>query len=166
MRRRTLLKTLAGAAAVPVVAGCGKAASSGTKAYSLTFDTSAYTTKTKSVDTGSGTRTVKYRFYRNNVYVQHPVNYKYQSLNVSVPVEIDGQAVDATSAPVMFAINVGGYTSSSSWGATAQGGGMSAGGAAGGFGSPGSGGRSGSGGAPGGGASGGSGSGGSGGSGG
>jgi hypothetical protein len=71
---------------------------------------------------------------QQNVYVKHPVDYKYQSLNVSVPIEIDGKSIDATSAPIMFAINVGGYTSSSTYGATAQGGGVSAGNAGGGFG--------------------------------
>jgi hypothetical protein len=147
MRRRTVLKALAGAMAIPVAASCSKSSSStSTKAYSLTFDTSTYTTKTKTVAVKGGTRTIKYRFYRNNVYVRHPVSYKYQSLNVSVPVEIDGKTVDATGAPIMFAINVGGYTSSSSWGATAQGGGMSAGSAAGGFGSSGQSGKSGPGG--------------------
>src|ERR1700722_2235837 len=134
VKRRTEIKALAGVGLVPLAASCGSSSSStastASKAYSLKFDASSYTTKTKTVSTGSGTRTVKYRFYRNNVYVQQPVNYKYQSLNVSVPVEIDGKTVDATNAPIMFAINVGGYTSSSSWGATAQGGGMSAGAAA------------------------------------
>jgi hypothetical protein len=144
VKRRTLLKGLAAAAALPVIASCdgsqssaSSVSSNGGGPVSLVFDTSSYTTKTKTVNTGSGTRTIKYRFYRNNVYVQHPVNYKYQSLNVSVPVEIDGKAVDATNAPIMFAINVGGYTSSSSWGATAQGGGASAGSFGGGFGSSG-----------------------------
>jgi hypothetical protein len=139
VKRRTVIKALAGAGLIPVAASCGSSSSSATAgtAYSLKFDPSSYTTKTKTVTTASGTKTVKYRFYRNNVYVQRPVNYKYQSLNVSVPVEIDGKAVDATNAPMMFAINVGGYTSSSSWGATAQGGGMSAGSAAGGFGTSG-----------------------------
>ena len=162
MRRRTVIKALAGAGLVPVVGGCEASSSSGPssaasagKAYQLRFDASSYTTLTKTVSTGSGTRAVKYRFHRDNVYVRHPVNYKYQSLNVSVPVEIDGKPVDATNAPVMFAINVGGYTSSSSWGATAQGGGVSAGSAAGGFGSPGGGGAPGGSGAPSGGASGG-----------
>jgi hypothetical protein len=138
MRRRTVIKALAGAAVIPVLASCDNlSSSSASTTYSLTFDTSSYTTKTKTVSTGSGTRKITYRFYRNNVYVQRPVNYKYQSLNVSVPVEIDGKAVDATGAPIMFSINVGGYTSSSSWGATAQGGGMSAGSFAGGFGTSG-----------------------------
>ena len=143
MRRRTVIKALAGVGLIPVAAGCGGSSSSSSssasagKTYALQFDANSYTTQTKTVNTGSGTRTVKYRFYRNNVYVQHPVSYKYQSLNVSVPVEIDGKTVDATSAPIMFAINVGGYTSSSTWGATAQGGGMSAGSFAGGFGASG-----------------------------
>jgi hypothetical protein len=141
MRRRTVLKALAGGAVIPVIASCSgslsSSASTPSTTSSLAFDADSYTTETKTVSTGSGTRKIKYRFYRNNVYVRHPVNYKYQSLNVSVPVEIDGKAVDATSAPVMFAINVGGYTSSSSWGATGQGGGMSGGSFAGGFGSSG-----------------------------
>jgi len=141
MRRRTVLKALAGGAVIPVIASCSGSSSSSastvSKTSSLAFDADSYTTETKTVSTGSGTRKIKYRFYRNNVYVRHPVNYKYQSLNVSVPVEIDGKAVDATGAPIMFAINVGGYTSSSSWGATGQGGGMSAGSFGGGFGAPG-----------------------------
>jgi hypothetical protein len=141
VKRRTVIKALAGVGLVPVAAGCtssstsSSSASTASQIYSLKFDTSSYTTKTTTVSTPSGKRTVKYRFYKNNVYVQHPVNYKYQSLNVSVPVEIDAKAVDATNAPMMFAINVGGYTSSSTWGATAQGGGMSSGSFAGGFGS-------------------------------
>src|SRR5580700_1724338 len=93
VRRRTLIKALAGVGLIPVAASCGSSSSSSSSAgtaYSLTFDPSSYTTKTKTVSTPSGTRTVRYRFYRNNVYVQRPVNDKYQSLNVSVPVEIDG----------------------------------------------------------------------------
>jgi hypothetical protein len=144
LQRRTVLKMLAGGAAIPVIAGCAGSSSSNastaSKASSLAFDADSYTTETKTVNIGGSTRKIKYRFYRNNIYVQHPVNYKYQSLNVSVPVEIDGKAVDATGAPIMFSINVGGYTSSSSWGATGQGGGMSGGSFAGGFGSSGKGG--------------------------
>jgi hypothetical protein len=151
MRRRTVLKVLAGGAVIPLVASCTDSSSSSAakvgKAGSLAFDASSYTTESKTVNIGGATRKIKYRFYRNNVYVRHPVSYKYQSLNVSVPVEIDGRAVDATSAPVMFAINVGGYTSSSTWGATGQGGGMSGGSFGGGFGSSG---KQGKGGAPGG----------------
>jgi hypothetical protein len=140
-RRTVLAGLMAGAAAAPLAA-CARSGLSDTASteasaggsFPLVFDTSRYTTLTKTVSTGLRQVTVKYRFYRNNVYVRHPVNYKYQSLNVSVPLEIDGKAVDATNAPVMFSINVGGYTSSSTWDASAQGGGMSAGGFAGGFG--------------------------------
>ena len=83
VKRRTVIKALAGVGLVPLAASCGSSSSSTTsKTYPLKFDTSSYTTETKTVSTGSGTRTIKYRFYRNNVYVQHPVNYKYQSLNV------------------------------------------------------------------------------------
>ena len=65
MRRRTIIKALAGAGLIPVVGGCdnssaaraSSAASTGT-AYSLRFDASSYTTLTKTVSTGSGTRTV------------------------------------------------------------------------------------------------------------
>ena len=138
MHRRSVLKTMAGAALIPVVAGCSSSStsssSSSSTTYSLDFDTSSPKTLTKTVSIGSKSVTVKYKFYSNNVYVKHPVDYKYQSLNVSVPIEIDGKTIDATSAPIMFAINVGGYTSSSTYGATAQGGGVSAGNAGGGFG--------------------------------
>jgi hypothetical protein len=74
------------------------------------------------------------------------VDVRYQALNVSVPVEIDGVAVDASSAPILLDINVGGYTSSPVSGG--------AGGGAGGGGAPGGG--AGRGGAPGGGSAGGS----------
>ena len=147
MERRTVLKGMAGASLIPVVAGCTDSGSgssttasstsspsaNSTTTYSLDFDAGSPKTLSKTVSTGSGSVTVKYKFYSNNVYVKHPVNYEYQSLNVSVPIEIDGKTIDATNAPIMFAINVGGYTSSSVWGATAQGGGTSSGNAAGGF---------------------------------
>ncbi|MFD7608257.1 hypothetical protein ACFWAN_49235 [Streptomyces mirabilis] len=70
-------------------------------------------------------------------YVASPVDAKYQSLNVSVPVKIDGKAVDATNAPIVFANAVGGYMPSSVADATGVGGaemtgGMPTGGAGGG----------------------------------
>lgn len=136
VRRRSLLKGLIAAAVLPV-AGCdGSTSGTGTKSpgstgsYSLVFDASKYTVKAKTVDTGHGTRKVTYRFYRNNVYVRNPVDYQYQSLNVSVPIEIDGKPVDASGAPIMFSLNIGGYTSSSTWDATEQGGGGPGGGGA------------------------------------
>ena len=48
---------------------------------------------------------------------------KYQSLNVSEPVKIDGTSVDASDAPILFANAVGGYMPSSVADATGVGGG-------------------------------------------
>ncbi|MER8157230.1 hypothetical protein [Streptomyces sp. NPDC094472] len=63
--------------------------------------------------TDDGDKKVTYRLYKGVVYVARPVDTKYQSLNVSVPVEIDGKAVDATGAPILLANRIGGYLSSS-----------------------------------------------------
>ena len=138
MKRRTLLKALAVTPALPVLASCSNSSSSSAQAkgtsgtsYSLVFDTSKYTVKTKTVSgTGSGTKTVKYRYYSAIPYVAYPVDTNYQALNVSVPVEIDGKAVDASNAPILLDINVGGYTSSPVSGGA--GGGAAPGGAGGG----------------------------------
>jgi hypothetical protein len=61
--------------------------------------------------------------------VANPVNATYQSLNVSVPVEIDGKAVDATDAPILLNNGIGGYLSSSVASATGIGSGGGGGGA-------------------------------------
>ncbi|KUN97608.1 hypothetical protein [Streptomyces caeruleatus] len=65
---------------------------------------------------------MEYRFYKAITYVRKPVDETYQSLNVSVPVKIDGTAVDATNAPILFANAVGGYMPSSVAEATGVGG--------------------------------------------
>jgi acetyl esterase/lipase len=75
----------------------------------LTFDPSAYTEKTTTISTHAGDKSVIYRFYGPLTYVANPVNADYQSLTISVPVTIDGQAVDASNAPILFANAVGGY---------------------------------------------------------
>ncbi|MDX3494189.1 alpha/beta hydrolase [Streptomyces turgidiscabies] len=79
----------------------------------LVFDKTAYTELTTTITTDAGDRSVTYHFYKAITYVTNPVDEKYQSLNVSVPVEIDGTAVDATDAPILFANSVGGYMPSS-----------------------------------------------------
>ncbi len=61
--------------------------------------------------TSAGEKKVTYRSYMHIPYVANPVDKDYQSLNVSVPVEIDGKAVDAENAPILFDIGVGGYMS-------------------------------------------------------
>lgn len=79
---------------------------------SLVFPTDSYTTKTMAVTTSAGDKEVTYRFYNHITYVSNPVDENYESMNVSVPVSIDGVTVDATNAPILFVINVAGYTSS------------------------------------------------------
>ncbi|MEV7977164.1 subtype B tannase [Streptomyces sp. NPDC086519] len=81
---------------------------------SLRFDPDAYTKLTTTItDTQGAEHKVTYHFWKAITYVADPVDETYQSLNVSVPVEIDGTAVDATDAPILFANSVGGYLPSS-----------------------------------------------------
>jgi hypothetical protein len=126
MKRRTVIKALALTPALPIIASCDSG-SSGTAldsagAYSLVFSPDDYKVMTATVTgTGRGTKTVKYHFYQARPYVRHPVDTTYQSLTVSVPVEIDGKAVDASNAPICLDINVGGYTSSAVGGAAGGG---------------------------------------------
>lgn len=87
-------------------------------AESLVFPVEDYTEETTTVTTSEGEVEVTYRFYDAITYVTNPVDADYQSLTVSVPVEIDGVAVDATDAPILFDITVGGYMSSSVTGAS------------------------------------------------
>ncbi|OXY95641.1 subtype B tannase [Streptomyces diastatochromogenes] len=128
----------AGVAAVGGIALSAQAssdsASSGAAADSLVFDPDGYTKLTTTVTDTDGTdHAVTYHFWKAITYVAHPVDKTYQSLNVSVPVEIDGTAVDASDAPILFANSVGGYMPSSVADATGIGGaGMAGGGAPGG----------------------------------
>jgi acetyl esterase/lipase len=77
----------------------------------LLFPKDRYTTETKTVKTSSGEKKVIYRSYMHILYVARPVDKDYQSLNVSVPINVDGVDVDATNAPILFVIGVGGYMS-------------------------------------------------------
>jgi acetyl esterase/lipase len=82
---------------------------------SLVFPKNNYTVETTTVTTSEGTKQVTYNFYNNIVYVANPVDAIYESLNVSVPVNIDGVDVDATNAPILLDINAVGYMSLSTW---------------------------------------------------
>jgi hypothetical protein len=111
---------------------------SGTKssdsAGALAFDKDAYTELTTTVTDADGAdHEVVYHFWKAITYVTNPVDEAYQSLNVSVPVKIDGTAVDATDAPILFANSVGGYMPSSVADATGIGGGSASMGAGGGM---------------------------------
>ncbi|MFC9291859.1 subtype B tannase [Streptomyces sp. NPDC057052] len=135
----------AGVAAVGGLALSAQASADGSSASSssgpdspgsLAFDPDAYTELTTTVTDTEGTEhSVTYHFWRAITYVAKPVDEKYQSLNVSVPVKIDGTAVDASDAPILFANSVGGYMPSSVADATGVGG--PAGGPMGGGGAPG-----------------------------
>lgn len=115
----------------------GESGGSGAKASgasgALAFDKDAYTELTTTITDAAGDEhEVKYHFYKAITYVTKPVDEKYQSLNVSVPVEIDGKAVNATGAPILLANSVGGYMPSSVAEATGVGGGEMTGGPGGG----------------------------------
>jgi len=99
-------------AAMPVF--CSSAfGSSTTTTDSLLFPKDSYSTETKTVTTSQGNKTVTYHLYKHIAYVANPVDTNYQSMNVNVPVNINGVDIDATNAPILFDIAVGGYLSAS-----------------------------------------------------
>lgn len=77
----------------------------------LLFPLDSFVLEFKMVKTAAGEKKVTFRAYRHIPYVAKPVDKDYQSLNVSVPTEIDGKAIDAENAPIFFDIGVGGYMS-------------------------------------------------------
>ncbi len=77
----------------------------------LRFPVDDYTEETVTVTTTQGTKEVTYHLYKHITYVANPVDVDYQSMNVKVPVSVDGQPVDASNAPILFANSVGGYMS-------------------------------------------------------
>ena len=77
----------------------------------LQFPTEDHTIETARVETFAGERVVTYRSYKHLPYVARPVDRDYQSLDVMVPVAIEGVAVDATDAPVILANSIGGFLS-------------------------------------------------------
>jgi hypothetical protein len=120
MHRRTFLVGVGATAGVVAVGGCSANASntsgSSTSGSSdaLVFDKDDYTELTETITDAAGdSRKVTYRFYKPRTYVTNPADDTHQSLVVSVPVKIDGKAVDASDAPIVFANSVGGYMPSS-----------------------------------------------------
>jgi hypothetical protein len=95
----------------------------------LLFFSKNFTVETKTVKVTAGEKKVTYRSYMHIPYVANPVDKDYQSMNVSVPVKVDDVAVDATNAPILFVIGVGGYMSvnnARTGSGNSQGGGMGA----------------------------------------
>ncbi|WP_433825854.1 subtype B tannase [Actinoplanes sp. CA-015351] len=88
----------------------------------LVFDKDDYTELTETIADAAGVKhEVTYHFYKPRNYVTNPSDATHQSLVVSVPVKIDGKAVDATGAPIVFANAVGAYMPSSVAAATGVG---------------------------------------------
>ncbi|MEV6169296.1 subtype B tannase [Streptomyces sp. NPDC051954] len=109
--------------------GTSGSSSSASSSDALVFDKDAYTELTTTITDTDGTdHEVVYHFWKAITYVTEPVDETYQSLIVSAPVKIDGTAVDATDAPILFANSVGGYLPSSVAEATGVGGGGTSGG--------------------------------------
>jgi len=82
----------------------------------LRFPKDSFTVETRTIQTPAGERKVTLRAYRHVPYVAKPVDKDYQSLDLTVPVEIDGHPVDASHAPILLSIPVGGYLSSNNAG--------------------------------------------------
>ena len=143
MKRRNVVQAIGGAAvAGTAVIATGNLAyakqdteNTGSTDDALAFDPDSYEELTTTVTTSAGDQEIAYRFYKNLVYVAYPVDEAYQSLNISVPTEINGDAVDAADAPIVLANSIGGYLSSSVAEAT----GIGAGGMGGGMTPPGAG---------------------------
>ena len=79
----------------------------------LIFPDTDYTEVTETIEIGDGTKQVTYRYYKDICYVANPVDTKYQSMNVKVPIRIDGKDINADKAPILFINSVGGYLSAS-----------------------------------------------------
>lgn len=98
-----------GAAACPAIASVQPGA---VGSDPLRFPVEQFILKTVTVKTPTGARKVVYRSYEHLPYVTKPVDKNYESLDVRVPVSINGRPVDASRAPILLIVGVGGYLSS------------------------------------------------------
>ena len=73
----------------------------------LLFPVERYTTETRTIDG----KEIMLHHYKHLCYVAAPIDDDFQSLNVTVPVSIDGIPVDSSRSPILFIIGVGGYMS-------------------------------------------------------
>ena len=82
------------------------------KEYSLNFDSEKYTIETAQV----AGKEISFRAYEDVVYVSHPVDVRYQSMNIYIPVEYyEGKNIrkyNADTAPIFLPNDVGRYMSS------------------------------------------------------
>lgn len=121
VKRRTVILGIGATAGVAAVGGIALTAqasgvkkNSGASSGTLVFDKDDYTELTETIADAAGTaHSVTYHFYKPRDYVTNPGDDTHQSLVVSVPVTIDGKAVDASNAPIVLANAVGAYMPSS-----------------------------------------------------
>jgi hypothetical protein len=106
-----MIKGIVISLALAVVSALATGTEAGQSKDPFLFPKDNYTVETKMVRTSGGEKKVTYRSYMHIPYVANPVDKDYQSMNVSVPVKVDDAAVDATNAPILFVIGVGGYMS-------------------------------------------------------
>jgi hypothetical protein len=78
----------------------------------LLFPRDKFTEQTVTVKTATGEKKVVVHSYQHLPYVANPVDVKYESLDVMVPVSVDGKAIDTSKSPIIFSVGVAGYTSS------------------------------------------------------
>ena len=79
----------------------------------LPFPVNDYTEETTTAVYNGTQYDVTYRLYRHIAYVANPVDLDYQSLDVGVPVTINGSDYDATNAPIILVAINNGYRASS-----------------------------------------------------
>jgi hypothetical protein len=96
-----------------VSGGSSNVQSTEAKTDPLQFPVNDYIEKNVTVTTSNGEVEVAYRLYEHITYVANPVDTDYQSMNVKIPIKVDGKDVDATNAPILFVNSVGGYMSAS-----------------------------------------------------
>jgi hypothetical protein len=106
MKRSAFDLLLPMAIALSMVAGQARGA-----ADPLAFPKDKYIVETKTVRTSFGERKVTVHSYLHILYVANPVHKDYESLDVTVPVQVDGKPVGAQNAPILFVVGVGGYMS-------------------------------------------------------
>lgn len=79
--------------------------------HTLDFPATQFELATLQVTIDGRPHEVSLRHYRHVPYVARPVDTEYQSLDLRVPVAMDGVPYDAADAPILFNITVGGYLS-------------------------------------------------------
>lgn len=77
----------------------------------LIFPKEQYTLKTEDLQGPGISCEIVYKEYRMIPYCANPVDLDFQSMDVYVPVKVDGQEVDTTDAPIFLSNHIQAYTS-------------------------------------------------------